>query len=85
LLCRNGLSSPVIPIEAAFEAASNRFAGASEAMTVRDNPLKRIMVVRRIGGRLAIDVQGSVLESIKLKLRPVPARKPGDGTDKENR
>jgi len=54
-------------------------------MTVRDNPLKRIMVVRRIGGRLAIDVQGSVLAPIKLKLRSVPAQKPSEGIDKEIR
>jgi hypothetical protein len=38
-------------------------------MTVRDNPMKRIMVVRKIGGKLAVDVQGTVRVPIKLRLR----------------
>jgi hypothetical protein len=44
-------------------------------MTVRDNPVKRIMVVRKIGGKLVVDVQGTVRVPIKLKLISVPAPK----------
>jgi hypothetical protein len=47
-------------------------------MTVRDNPVKRIMVVRKIGGKLVVDVQGTVRgadQTIKLKLVSVPAPK----------
>jgi len=44
-------------------------------MTVRDNPVKRIMVVRKIDGKLVVDVQGTVRVPIKLKLISVPAPK----------
>jgi hypothetical protein len=44
-------------------------------MTVRDNPVKRIMVVRKIGGKLVVDVQGTVRLPIKLKLVSVTAPK----------
>ena len=44
-------------------------------MTVRDNPVRRIIVVRKIGGKLVIDVQGTVRVPIKLKLNSVPAPK----------
>lgn len=44
-------------------------------MTVRDNPVKRIMVVRKIGGKLVVDVQGTVRVPLKLKLISVPAPK----------
>jgi hypothetical protein len=44
-------------------------------MTVRDNPVKRIMVVQKIGGKLVVDVQGTVRVPIKLKLISVPAPK----------
>lgn len=44
-------------------------------MTVRDNPVKRIMVVRKIGGKLVIDIQGTVGVPIKLKLISVPVPK----------
>ena len=44
-------------------------------MTVRDNPVKRIMVVRKIGGKLVVDVQGTVRVPIKLKPISVPALK----------
>ena len=36
-------------------------------MTVHNNPVKRIMVVRKIGGKLVVDVQGTVRVPIKLK------------------
>ncbi len=41
-------------------------------MTVRDNPVRRIIVVRKLGGKLVIDVQGTVRVPIKLKLNSVP-------------
>jgi hypothetical protein len=44
-------------------------------MTVRDNPVKRVMVVRKIGGQLVVDGQGTVRVPIKLKLISVPAPK----------
>ena len=44
-------------------------------MTVRDNPVKRIMVVRKIGGKFVADVQGTVRVPIKLKPILVPAPK----------
>jgi hypothetical protein len=44
-------------------------------MTVRDNPVKYIMVVRKIGGKLVVDVQDTVRVPIKLKLVSVPAPK----------
>ncbi len=44
-------------------------------MTVRDNPVRRIIVVRKLGGKLVIDVQGTVRVPIKLKLNSVPAPK----------
>ena len=44
-------------------------------MTVRDNPVKRIMVVQKIDGKLVIDIQGTVHVPIKLKLRPVSTQK----------
>ena len=44
-------------------------------MTVHDNPVKRIMVVRKIGGKLVVDVQGTARGPIKLKLVSVPAPK----------
>ena len=44
-------------------------------MTVHDNPVKRIVVVRKIGGKLVVDVQGTVRVPIKLKLISVPAPK----------
>ncbi len=40
-------------------------------MTMRDNPVKRIMVVQKIDGKLVIDIQGTVHVPMKLKLRPV--------------
>jgi hypothetical protein len=42
-------------------------------MTVRGNPVKRIVTVQKIGGRLVIDVQGTV--HVNLKLRSVSAQK----------
>lgn len=45
-------------------------------MTVRDNPVKRIMVVQKIDGKLVIDMQGTVHVPIKLKPRPVSTQKP---------
>ncbi|MGD0963167.1 MAG: hypothetical protein ABSA57_04600 [Candidatus Acidiferrales bacterium] len=44
-------------------------------MTVRDNPVKRIMVVRKIGGKLVVDVQGRVRAPIELKLISAPVPK----------
>jgi hypothetical protein len=44
-------------------------------MTVRNNPVKRIMVVRKIDGKLVVDVQGTVRVPIKLKPISVPAPK----------
>jgi hypothetical protein len=44
-------------------------------MTVRDNPVKRTMVVRKIGGKLVVDLQGTVRVPFKLKLISVPAPK----------
>ena len=44
-------------------------------MTVRDDPVKRIMVVRKIGGEPVVDVQGTVRVPIKLKIISVPAPK----------
>jgi hypothetical protein len=38
-------------------------------MTLRDNPVKRLMVVRKIGGKLVLDVQGTV--PVRIKLKPV--------------
>ena len=40
-------------------------------MTVRENSVKRIMAVRKIDGRLVLDVQGTVRVPIKLKLRNI--------------
>jgi hypothetical protein len=37
-------------------------------MTVHDNPVKRIVVVRKIGGKLVVNVQGTMRVPIKLKL-----------------
>ena len=42
-------------------------------MKVRDNPVKRITLVRKIGGKLVVDVQGTARVPIKLKLVSVPA------------
>jgi hypothetical protein len=42
-------------------------------MTLRDNPVKRILVVRKIGGKLVIDVQGTIRVPINLKPISVPA------------
>jgi hypothetical protein len=42
-------------------------------MTLRDNPVKRILVVRKIGGKLVIDIQGTIRVPIKLKPISVPA------------
>ena len=44
-------------------------------MTVHGNPVKRIVVVRKIGGKLVVDVQGTARVPIKLKLFSVPAPK----------
>jgi hypothetical protein len=44
-------------------------------MTVRDNPVKRIVTVQKVGGRLVIDVQGTVRLPIKLTLRSVSTPK----------
>jgi hypothetical protein len=44
-------------------------------MTVRNNPVKRIIVVRKIDGKLVVDVQGTVRVPIKLKLISVSAPK----------
>jgi hypothetical protein len=44
-------------------------------MTLRDNPVKRILVVRKIGGKLVIDIQGTIRVPIKLKPISVPAPK----------
>jgi hypothetical protein len=44
-------------------------------MTLRDNPVQRLMVVRKICGKLVVDVQGTVRVPIKLKPIPVPASK----------
>jgi hypothetical protein len=44
-------------------------------MTVRDNPVKRVVTVQKVGGRLVIDVQGTVHVPIMLTLRPVSAPK----------
>ena len=44
-------------------------------MTVRDNPVKRIIAVRKIDGKLALAVQGTVRVPIKLKLVSVPTPK----------
>jgi hypothetical protein len=44
-------------------------------MTVRDNPVKRIRVVRKVGGKFGADVQGKVRVPIKLKLVSVPTPK----------
>lgn len=44
-------------------------------MTVRDNPVKRIIVVRKISGRLAVGVQGTVQSPLAFNLRSVTARK----------
>jgi hypothetical protein len=40
-------------------------------MTVRDNPVKRIMTVRKVSGRLVVEVEGTVRMPIKLKLRGI--------------
>jgi hypothetical protein len=44
-------------------------------MTVHNNPVKPIVVVRKIGGKLVIDVQGTARVPIKLKLVSGPAPK----------
>jgi hypothetical protein len=44
-------------------------------MTVRDNPVKRIVTVQKIGGKLIIDVQGTLHVPINLKLRSVADQK----------
>ena len=44
-------------------------------MTVHDNPVKHIMVVRKIGGKLVVDLAGTARVPIKLKLVSVPAPK----------
>jgi hypothetical protein len=44
-------------------------------MTLRDNPVKRLMVVRKIGGKLVVDVQGTARVPIKLKPVSVPGPK----------
>ena len=44
------------------------------AMTLHNNPTKRIMVVRKIGGRLVVDVQGTV--RVPIKLKPISAPTP---------
>ena len=44
-------------------------------MTVHDNPVKRIMVVRKIGGKLVVDVAATARVPIKLKLVSVDAPK----------
>jgi hypothetical protein len=45
-------------------------------MTVQNNPVKRIMIVRKVGGKLVVDVQGTVHVPIKLKLRSVSTQEP---------
>jgi hypothetical protein len=40
-------------------------------MTMRENPMKRIMVVRKIDGNLVLNVQGTVPVPIKLKPRDI--------------
>ncbi len=42
-------------------------------MTGRDNPVKRIMAVWKIGCKLVVDVQSTVRVPVKLKLVSVPA------------
>jgi hypothetical protein len=49
--------------------------GRVKAMTVRDNPVKRIILVRKISGKLAVGVQGYVEAPPALNLRPVAAPK----------
>jgi hypothetical protein len=44
-------------------------------MTVRDNPVKRIVTVQRIDGTLVVGVQGTLHVPIKLKLRSVSTQK----------
>jgi hypothetical protein len=44
-------------------------------MTVGDNPVKRIMVLQKISGKLVINVQGTVHVPVNLKLRSVSAQK----------
>jgi hypothetical protein len=46
-------------------------------MTVHDNPVKRIMVVRRIGGKRVVEVPGTAGVRKKLKRLSVPAPKTG--------
>ena len=38
-------------------------------MAVHNNPVKPIVVVRKIGGKLVVDVPGTAQVPIKLKLR----------------
>lgn len=38
-------------------------------MTVPDNPVKRIVTVRKVNGKLAIDMQGSEHRPVQLKMR----------------
>jgi hypothetical protein len=44
-------------------------------MTMRDNPVKRIVTVQKIDGKLAVGVQGTLHVPIKLKLRSVSTQK----------
>jgi hypothetical protein len=44
-------------------------------MTVRDNPVKRIILVRKISGKLAVGVQGSVEAPLAFNLRPLAVPK----------
>lgn len=44
-------------------------------MTVRDNPVKRIVTVQKIDGKLVVGVQGTLHVPIKLKLRSVFTQK----------
>jgi len=44
-------------------------------MKARDHPVKRIMLVRKIGGKLVVNVQGTARVPIKRKQVSFPAPK----------
>jgi hypothetical protein len=47
-------------------------------MTVHDNPVERIVVVRKIDGNLVVDVQGT--ERVPIKLKPISVPVPKTST-----
>jgi archaeosine-15-forming tRNA-guanine transglycosylase len=52
--------------------------GRGKTMTVHDNPVERIVVVRKIDGNLVVDVQGT--ERVPIKLKPISVPVPKTST-----